>query len=83
MSATVHNTGPNPLTITDLGRHGTNPSDFGLGTNCTGAPIAPGESCTIRARFNPTATGPRSATVRLRDTATGTPHTIHLDGTGT
>jgi hypothetical protein len=61
---------------------GANPGDFGLVSDpCTGAALPAGGTCTIVARFLPTASGARAATLRVVATAGGTANTA-LTGTG-
>ena len=87
-SSVLTNTGTGPLTITSVTLTGTNPGDYALvaptsGTDCrTIGTVAAGATCTIAATFTPTATGSRSATVSVADSATGSPHTLALTGTG-
>jgi hypothetical protein len=73
-----------PMTIDRVSVGGANPGDFtGLSLTCiTPATLAPGESCTARIAFRPTATGARSATLVVEDTAPRHPHRIALQGTG-
>jgi hypothetical protein len=82
---------PQTITITDTG---TAPVFFnstqqqGLDFNrtadeCVGVQIAPGAACTITVVFQPTVTGPRSATITVVDNAADSPQTITLTGTGT
>jgi hypothetical protein len=59
---------------------GTNASDFGEGDNC-GTSLAANASCTINVTFTPSATGSRSATISVNDSA-GT-QSATLSGTGT
>jgi hypothetical protein len=61
---------------------GANPGDFGLVSDpCTGASLPAGGTCTVVARFLPTASGARAATLRVVATAGGTA-TSALAGTG-
>ncbi len=79
----VTNTGNINLTFT------TAPSasgDFAVagGTTCsTSAPVAPNGTCAINITFTPSAAGARSGTLTLTDSATGSPQTLGLTGTGT
>src|SRR5439155_23219900 len=52
----------------------------GLGT--CGTSLAPGTSCTTSVKFTPTTTGTRTGTVTVNDSATGSPQTISLTGSG-
>jgi ASPM-SPD-2-Hydin domain-containing protein len=81
---TVTNTGTANLSITAVALAGGNPGDFGTqGNTCTGATLTPNGTCTIQARFSPTATGARSTALRFTDNASGSPHDVALSGTGT
>jgi Kelch motif len=58
------------------------PGDFAIiGDACTGRTLALKQSCTITARFTPSAAGPRQATIDLSDNEP-TDGTIGLSGTG-
>src|ERR1700730_106965 len=84
----LSNNGSATLTITNLAVGGTNAGDFALvapasGTDCrTAGTVAAGSTCVIAATFTPGALGSRSATVSVADSATGSPHTLALTGTG-
>jgi len=70
------------LAISNISFGGANPSDFKQTNNC-GAGIAQGATCTISVIFAPTATGTRSATLSVTDSATNTPQTVSMSGIGT
>ena len=78
---TLTNTGNAALSITSISVSGSNASDFTQNNNC-GSSVAAGSSCTINITFKPTATGTRSASVSIADSATGSPQSITLSGTG-
>ncbi len=85
-SVTVTNTGTGPVTFTSFSITGTNSSSFALanGTNAcspTGT-LTASASCTISVTFTPTATGELVATLSIADSATGSPQTVALNGTG-
>jgi archaellum component FlaF (FlaF/FlaG flagellin family) len=66
VDVTLSNTGGGTLSFWRFGiaSSSANPTDFSVvpgGTCSTAAPLAPGESCTVRVRFNPTETGALSA----------------------
>jgi hypothetical protein len=65
------------VTVTSIATSG----DFSQ-TNTCPASLASGASCTINVTFTPTAAGPRSGTLTVTDSATGSPHTTSLSGTG-
>jgi hypothetical protein len=51
-------------------------------TNTCGTHLDAGSKCSISATFSPQATGSATGTITIQDNATGSPHVIHLDGTG-
>jgi hypothetical protein len=75
--ATLKNTGGGALTIISIGRSG----DFYEGNNCP-ATLPAGASCTLRVTFTPTSPGTKSSAVTIADNASGSPHKLHLSGTG-
>ncbi|MGA3328049.1 MAG: MBG domain-containing protein, partial [Terriglobia bacterium] len=77
-SVTVTNSGNAPLHVTTASATG----DFIESDDCTSAPIAPGNHCTVDVSFLPTALGPRTGTLSLTDDAAGSPHTVSLTGIG-
>ncbi|MDR3740254.1 MAG: choice-of-anchor D domain-containing protein, partial [Terracidiphilus sp.] len=81
-SVTLTNTGAAALTITSITVGGTNASAFGFANSC-GTSLAVGANCTIHGHFAPAATGPMTAAITLIDSATGSPQSIALSGTGT
>jgi hypothetical protein len=80
-SVTITNTGTAALTITSIAVTGTDASSFVFANSC-GASLAVGASCTIHGHFAPAATGAMTATVTITDSATGSPQSIALSGTG-
>ncbi len=83
-SLAVENTGGEVLRVTAADVGGDHPDDFlKTGDTCTGASVPPAGSCAIRLRFAPSATGARSATLRLRDNTVHGTHVSVLTGTGT
>jgi hypothetical protein len=83
--STLRNAGTAPLTIASIGLAGANPGDFTQSSDCPLSPatLPAGASCTISARFAPSALGSRSASVTISDDAPGSPHTLALSGSGT
>jgi hypothetical protein len=73
----ISNNGNASLTISGIAASG----DFSQTNNC--ATLNPGASCTVNVKFTPTATGTRSGSVTITDTAPGSPHSVSLSGTGT
>ena len=79
---TVTNTGTASATFTSVTLIGSNPSEFTIASNtCTGV-LAVNAPCTVSLTFTPAANGARSASVQFVDSATGSPQTVLLTGTG-
>jgi hypothetical protein len=88
-SVLLTNTGTSPVTITSIVLGGTDPGDFAISNGC---PISPstlqqgplGNTCGVGVSFTPLATsvGTRTATIKITDSAPGSPTTINLSGTG-
>ena len=68
------------VSFTSIAVTGINLSDFAETDNCTS--LLPGGTCTVSVTFAPSAKGTRSATLTLTDTATNSPQTAKLSGTG-
>jgi len=81
-SVTLSNYGTVALGISSIGFTGADPKDFAQTHTCA-ASVAPGSSCTINITFNPTAVGSRTALLSVKDTASGSPQTVSVSGTGT
>lgn len=79
---TLSNTGGANLAITSITVTGTNANQFAQSNNC-GATVAGGASCIINVSFHPTLAQADTATVTITDSASGSPHTVPLTGTGT
>jgi large repetitive protein len=69
----VANEGSGGLVVTGVALTGAHPGDFRARTDCAGAPVAPGGTCTVSVRFVPTFTGLRTAAAVLSDNAPGAP----------
>jgi hypothetical protein len=80
-TVTLSNTGSTPLSIRGIGIMGSNFGDFIATTTC-GSSVPANSSCTIDVRFAPTATGSRTASVKVRHDGGGD-QPIRLKGTGT
>jgi hypothetical protein len=78
------NNGTGNLTISSIVIAGADPTDYKQTNNCptTPATLAAGFSCNIAVTFSPVATGTRTATATVTDSATGSPHSVNLTGTG-
>jgi Abnormal spindle-like microcephaly-assoc'd, ASPM-SPD-2-Hydin/NHL repeat len=79
---TLSNPGTAALTITSISVSGTNASSFGQNNNC-GASLAAGATCTISVTFTPGSAAALTAAISVVDSASGSPHTAALTGTGT
>ncbi len=74
---TVTNPGTSAATVSSVAVTGP----FSQASTC-GTSIAAGGSCTVTVKFTPTATGAASGTLSVASTATGSPLTVALSGTG-
>jgi hypothetical protein len=79
---TFTNTGNAPLTITSDPMSAGDFNWGGQGT-CNLNTLAPGASCTMSAKFTPTATGTRTGTITISSTASNPTVTLPLSGVGT
>ena len=77
---TLTNTGSASLALTSI----TATGNFAQTNNCpVGAgSLAPSAFCTITVTFTPSTTGVRSGSISVVDNASGSPHTVALNGTG-
>jgi Glycosyl hydrolases family 39/Abnormal spindle-like microcephaly-assoc'd, ASPM-SPD-2-Hydin len=81
-TTTLKNVGTASITISSVAISGTNPGDFTISTKTCGASLAASASCTITTVFKPTASGARAATLKVTDTASNSPQSVALSGTG-
>ena len=66
-TVTLTSTGDAPLAIDRVRITGSHPEDFLAAADaCTGETVAPDATCTVKLRFAPSATGARSAVLRVR-----------------
>ncbi|MGA3026769.1 MAG: choice-of-anchor D domain-containing protein [Bryobacteraceae bacterium] len=80
-SVTVTNNGSVAIVVQSL----TVSGDFSLYTATCGAPpfqLNPQSSCYVEVNFTPSATGSRTGNLTLVDSASGSPQTVALNGTG-
>jgi sugar lactone lactonase YvrE len=77
---TLTNTGNATLSFSGA-LTGANAAAFSKWSNCTG-PLAPGAFCTISVQFKPTAIGLASAALTFTDSASNSPQSVTLSGTG-
>jgi hypothetical protein len=79
---TVKNTGTVAVTLTSETITGTHASSFVKSATTCGTSLAAGASCTVSVEFKPAAAGALSASLSLADSATGSPQSVALTGTG-
>jgi hypothetical protein len=79
---TVTNSNTVAVTVSSVGFTGANPGDFVISSNTCGANIPASSSCQIKVAFAPTSTGAKSAALTLTDSATNSPQSVSLSGTG-
>jgi len=80
---TLTNGGNATLTISSIQVTGSDPGDFGMPGNTCGSSLAANASCTVNVTFAPTTSGSRAATLSFADSATNSPQSLSLTGTGT
>ena len=78
---TMTNTGTATVSITSISVTGANASSFVFANSC-GTSLAVGANCSIHGHFQPTATGALTAAVTIIDSASNSPQSIALSGTG-
>jgi hypothetical protein len=81
---TVTKTGTLPVVFSSIALGGNNTTSFVLSNGCPigGAGLVAGGNCTINVSFRPNRRAARSASVMVRDNATGSPKRVTLTGTG-
>ncbi|HUE04246.1 MAG TPA: choice-of-anchor D domain-containing protein [Bryobacteraceae bacterium] len=81
-TVTVANDTGSTLTFSGVTTVGADHGDFGIASNtCVGA-LTINASCTIGVTFTPSATGTRTAALRISDNGTGSPQMVSLTGVG-
>ncbi len=80
-SVTITNAGNANVNFTGFSVTGTNPGDFTATPNCPSS-LAPSANCSVSVTFKPTATGSRSASLRITDDGGGSPQVVALSGKG-
>jgi hypothetical protein len=78
---TLTNTGTVSLTITSIKISSANVGDFSETNTCPSS-LAANTNCTISVIFTPTKTGNRSSAVKIYDSASGSPQSVAISGTG-
>jgi hypothetical protein len=79
---TLTNHGTAAVNISSIHFTGTNGGAFAQTNNC-GTSVPAGGNCTISVTFAPKATGPKAATLEVKDNGGASPQTVGLSGTGT
>ena len=77
-TVTVTNSGFVNLTVNSVAASG----GYSQTSNCTGATLTPGQTCSISVTFSPTVTGSMPGAITVYDTAVGAPHVVSLSGSG-
>jgi Abnormal spindle-like microcephaly-assoc'd, ASPM-SPD-2-Hydin len=82
---TVTNNGNEAMTMNAPAVSGPGLGQFAISDGCQPiSPIAPGDQCSVTVQFTPSATGAQDAVLALNSpTATNSPQTVALHGTGT
>ena len=81
-TVSLYNGGSTTVTISSIAISGTNAADFSISSKTCGASLAPVGTCTASVVFKPSASGARAATLAFTDTATNSPQSVALSGTG-
>lgn len=82
LTATLSNSTTSSITISSIAIAGTNAGDFAISSKTCGSSLAANANCSISVTFKPSATGTRSATLNVGDSASNSPQTVALSGTG-
>jgi Cep192 domain 4/Abnormal spindle-like microcephaly-assoc'd, ASPM-SPD-2-Hydin/PQQ-like domain len=77
---TLTNTGTTSLSIVNI-KISSETGDFSETNTCTSS-LAVNASCTVSVILTPTKTGNRSSTVKFTDSASGSPQSVPISGTG-
>ena len=82
-SVTVANGTSSSVSLSAAGISGTDASDFAVSSTTCGSSLAASASCTASIEFKPAAAGSLTASWEITSSASGTPLTVALSGTGT
>ncbi len=81
---TIENLGTADLTVSGISKSGTHQADFTLGALTPASPIPPGHSATFTVTFDPSDSGPRTATISVASNdCDENPYDFAVEGTGT
>ena len=81
-TVTLTNTGGSALSISSILVSGANIPDFTPLTNNCPSSLAINASCQINVKFTPAALGTRTASITIQDSASNSPQSVLLSGTG-
>ncbi len=84
MTATLKNNQSGPLSLSSIAVDGSAAADFAASSDCPLNPgtLASGESCKVSVTFTPTASGLRTATLKVNESAQSSFGIVALRGTG-
>jgi len=80
-SVTVKNASPVTLMINSISITGADPGSYNLTNNCGGI-LESEKSCTLTLTFSPASSGRLDASITLDDSASDSPQTVSITGTG-
>jgi sugar lactone lactonase YvrE len=84
VTLTVTSAGTAPLSMGALSLAGNQTGDFSVtGNTCSGATLAPTQTCAVQVAFAPKQVCASTATLSFTDNAPDTPQSVPLSGTGT
>ena len=78
----ITDTGEGPLQIIGTSFGGSDAEDFLVSSSTCGGQIAPGAGCSLEVRFDPQASGGRTATLEIASNDPSSPTDVSLSGTG-
>jgi len=81
LNATLTNKGTAAFAVSSISPTGSNATLYSQTNNCP-TDLAAGASCTIAVSFNPTVAGSKSAKLSIATSASSTPLSVSLSGTG-
>jgi hypothetical protein len=79
---TLKNDESTAITVSGETITGTNASAFAISATTCGTSLVAHASCTVSVTFTPAVTGAMTATLSIADSATNSPQTVSLTGTG-
>lgn len=82
LTVTLTNGPSSSISVGTISISGANASDFVVSSNTCGGTLAVSGVCTVSIVFEPSASGVRSASLSFTDSATNSPQTVALSGSG-